>query len=194
MLAIRGEHPMEARGVQSWARDQGGETGNEVERFENHVGRAVAERLLERIDDPPSLVGREALIGDGRAGDVTTEFFELVTLVGLAAGGRVQGEARLFGEQGCSDGLRPRRDGAQGHGLAARIGADGNAVVDGRTAELIEHLAGLHIEVVAVGVAHEEAAAFRQPGHALGDAFQQPGEFGGSRPWRAVEHRARSIE
>ena len=68
MLAIRGEHPMEAREVESWARDQSGETGNEVERFENDVGRAVAERLLELVDDLPSLVGREALIGDRRAG------------------------------------------------------------------------------------------------------------------------------
>ena len=67
MPAIRGEHPMEAREVESWARDQGGETGDEVERFENDVGGSVAERLLERIDDLPSLVGREALIGDRRA-------------------------------------------------------------------------------------------------------------------------------
>ena len=59
---------------------------------------------------------------------------------------------------------------------------------------LIEHLAGLDVEVVAVGVAHEEALAFQQPGHALGDAVQQPGEFGGSRPWRPVEHRARTLE
>ena len=44
--------------------------------------------------------GTEALIGDRRAGDVTTEFFKLATLVGLAAGGRVQGEPRLFGEPG----------------------------------------------------------------------------------------------
>ena len=64
---------------------------HQLERFENDVGGSVAERLLELIDDLPSLVGREAPIGDGRAGDVTTEFFELVPLVGLAAGGRVQG-------------------------------------------------------------------------------------------------------
>ena len=142
---------------------------HQLERFENDVGRAVAERLLELIDDLPSLVGREALIGDGRAGDVTTEFFELVPLIGLAAGGRVQGEPRLFGEQGRSGGFWLRRDGAQGQCLAASIGADGNAVVDGRTDELIERLAGLDVEVVAVGVAHEKALAFQQPGHALGD-------------------------
>ena len=55
-------------------------------------------------------------------------------------------------------------------------------------------LAELDVEVVAVGVAHEEALAFQQPSHALGDAVQQPGELGGSRPWRPVEHRARTIE
>jgi len=76
-LAIRGEHPMEAREVESWARDQGGETGNEVERFENDVGGSVAERLLELVDDLPSFVGREALIGDGRAGDERSEDADL---------------------------------------------------------------------------------------------------------------------
>ena len=46
--------------------------------------------------------------------------------------------------------MRLRRDGAQGQCLAARVGADGNAVVDGRTDELIKRLAGLEVEVVAV--------------------------------------------
>ena len=64
------------------------------------MGGSVAERLLELVDDLPSLVGREALVGDRRAGDVATEFFELVPLVCLAAGGRVQAEPRLFGEEG----------------------------------------------------------------------------------------------
>jgi len=91
---------MEAREAESWARDRGGETGDEVERFENDAGRAVAERLLELMDDPPSLAGRDALAGDRRAGDATAGFFELVPLVGLAAGGRAQGEARLPGEPG----------------------------------------------------------------------------------------------
>ncbi len=70
-----------------------------VERIENDVGRTVAERLLELVDDLPSLANREALIGDRRSGDVTTEFFQLVTFVGPAADGRVKGEPRLLGEQ-----------------------------------------------------------------------------------------------
>ena len=40
---------------------------HQLERFENDVGRAVAKRLLELVDDLPSLVGREALIGDRRS-------------------------------------------------------------------------------------------------------------------------------
>lgn len=73
---------------------------HQLERFENDAGRAVAVRPLELVDDLPSLVGREALIGDRRAGDLTTEFFGLVTLIGLAAGGRVKRETRLLGEKG----------------------------------------------------------------------------------------------
>ena len=57
------------------------------------MGGAVAKRLLELVDDLSSLVGREALVGNGGPGYVTTELFELVALVGLAAGGGVKGEA-----------------------------------------------------------------------------------------------------
>jgi len=50
------------------------------------MGGAVAEGLFELVDDLPALVGGEALVGDRGSGDVPTEFFELVTLIGLADG------------------------------------------------------------------------------------------------------------
>ena len=56
MLAIRGEHPVEAREAGSWARDRSGETGHEVERIENDVGRAVVERLLNPPAEGPEVV------------------------------------------------------------------------------------------------------------------------------------------
>ena len=43
-------------------------------------------------------------------------------------------------------------------------------------------------------VADEEPAPFEPPGDAFADGVQQPGELGGSRAWRAVKFRLRSIE
>ena len=87
VFAVWGEYAMKTGQVEPWARHQSCQAGDEVERIEHDMGRAIAERLLELVDDLPALVGREALVSDRRPGDVTTEFFELVTLVSLAAGG-----------------------------------------------------------------------------------------------------------
>ena len=86
MLAMWGEHAVESGEVESWARNQRGETSYEVQWIEEDMDGAVPEGLLELVDDLPAFVAREALISDRRPGNVTTEFFELVTLVGFAAG------------------------------------------------------------------------------------------------------------
>ena len=41
MLEVRGEHPVEASEVQSWAWDQCGQAGNKIQRFQHDMGRAV---------------------------------------------------------------------------------------------------------------------------------------------------------
>ena len=80
---------MEPGEVESWARNQGRQAGNEIEGIQHDVRCAVAKGLLERVKDLSALMGREALVGNGGAGDVATEFFERVALPGLAAGRRV---------------------------------------------------------------------------------------------------------
>ena len=47
MLAVRGEHTVEAGEVEPWARDQCCQAGDEVERIEHDMRRAVTEWLLE---------------------------------------------------------------------------------------------------------------------------------------------------
>ena len=100
-FAVRGEHAMEPGEVESWARNQGRQAGNEVEWVENDVRCAVAKGLLEPVEDLPARIGREALVGNGGPGDVATELLELVALVGLAARGGVRlwvfGKPRIFG-------------------------------------------------------------------------------------------------
>ena len=130
---------------------------------------AVAKGLFELVHDLASLVGRQPFVGDGGSGDVATELLELVALIGLTAGGRVERKARLFGEQGGREGFRLRRDCAQCQCFATRIGADGDAVVDGGTDQLVDCFSGLEIEVVVLGVTDEEAVSFEQPGDACAD-------------------------
>ena len=99
-FAVRGEHAVAAGEVESGSRRQRGEAGDKVEWIEHDMRRAVAKGLLEPNDDLPAFVHREPLVGDGGAGDGAAELFELVTLVGLAAGCGVPGKTRLPGEQG----------------------------------------------------------------------------------------------
>lgn len=71
VFAVRGENALESGQVEPWARDECGRACDEVEGFEDDVGCAVSEGLLEFVDDLPALVGGEALIGNGRAADLT---------------------------------------------------------------------------------------------------------------------------
>ena len=90
------------------------------------MGGAVAKRPFEFVDDLATLIGGETLVGDGGSGDVTAELFQLVALVGLAAGGGMEREAGLFGEQGRCEGFGLCRDGTQRECLLAGIGSDGD--------------------------------------------------------------------
>ncbi len=143
MLAIRGEHAVEAGEVQSRARNQGGQAGDEVEWLEDDMGGAVAEWLLELVDDLSPLAGREPFVGDGGPGDVATEFLKLGALLRFTDGSGVERESWLLGEQGGGEGFGLCRDRAQGQCFLTGIGTDGNAVVYGRADELIEGLARL---------------------------------------------------
>lgn len=55
VFAVRSEHAVEASAVESWARYQCCQPGDEVERIENEMRRAVTKRLFEFVDDLSSL-------------------------------------------------------------------------------------------------------------------------------------------
>ena len=146
------------------------------------------------MDDLSPIIGREPLVGDGGACDVATELFEFVALGGFTDGGGVERKARLPGEQGGWEGFGLYRDGAQSQCFPVGVGPDGDPVVDRGADELIESLAGLEVEVVAVCIAHEQAKAFEQTGHPLADGVQQLRELGASRPRCPTKRRAASFE
>ena len=130
---------------------------------------AVAKGLFEPIADLPPLVDRQPFVRDGRSGDIAAEFFQLIALFGLTAGRCVERKARLLGEQGGSEGFRLCRNGAQGQRLTTGVGTDGDSVTYGGADQLVECLTGLEIEVVALGIAHEQPLSFEQPGDACAD-------------------------
>ena len=108
---------------------------------------AVTEGVFESIHDLPAVIDREALVRDCGAGDVATEPFEGVPLMGLAHGAGVEGESRELSDAGIV-GRRVGADGAQRQGLrpAPALGAGGDAVVDGGAEELLEPVGGFEFE------------------------------------------------
>ena len=99
-LLLGANTPVEAGEVQARTRYESCEPSDEIQGVEHDVGGAVVERLLELVDDLFSFVGRQPFVRDGGSGDIAAEFFQLVALIGLTAGRRVERKARLPGEQG----------------------------------------------------------------------------------------------
>ncbi len=67
MLEVRGENAVEAGEVQPGAWYQCRQPGNEIQRFQHHMGRAVPEWVFVLVDDPAPAIDGQALGGDGRA-------------------------------------------------------------------------------------------------------------------------------
>ena len=94
------------------------------------MGGAVAEGVLESINDLPAVIDRGAFVRDGGAGDVAAQALEGVPFMGFAHGAGMEGESRELGDAGVV-GRRAGADGVQRQGLAPGVGAGGDAVVDG---------------------------------------------------------------
>jgi hypothetical protein len=92
MLEVRGEYSVAAGEIQTRPGDQGGQPGDEVERFQHHVGRAITEGLLVTVHDPALAIDGEALGGNGWAGDVAAQAFQAIALIRFTNGGSVQGD------------------------------------------------------------------------------------------------------
>ena len=107
MLRIGCEQSVVAHQVGARARHQGGEASDKVERLEQaapgilppaafvhpctaHVGGAVAEWALERVDHQPIAVDAQPLECDGPARDVAAKTLEFVALMVFASQRRVQ--------------------------------------------------------------------------------------------------------
>ena len=77
------------------ARHQRGQALQELQRRHDDVGGAVAVGAFELQHDLAGAVALEPLVGNGGAGDVTAQAFELLALMGAAAYGCMQKELGL---------------------------------------------------------------------------------------------------
>ena len=169
-----------------WARDEGGEAGDEVDGVEHDMSRPVPEGVLESIHDLPAVVDREAFVRDGRAGDVAAQAFEGVPVTGFAHGARMEGESRELGDAGVV-GRRAGVDGAQRQGLAPGVGAGGDAVVDGGAEELLESVVGFEVEGGGIVIASQQPLLYQGAGDTGGNGVEQALELGLGRSGDAVE-------
>jgi hypothetical protein len=72
---------------------------HQLQRFQHDVRRTVPERLLVAVNDPPLTIDRQAVGGDGRAGDIAAQALQPAPLMGLTDAGGMQGEAGDPGQQ-----------------------------------------------------------------------------------------------
>src|SRR5258707_13562481 len=84
---------VKARQVDARAGDQGGQSRQEIQRFENDVGGAVAVRGLERVADVALGRERESLDRHRRAGNLAVDAVPFMALMGRSAGAAVRGKS-----------------------------------------------------------------------------------------------------
>ena len=193
VLAVRGEHAVVSGEMGAGAWNEGGEAGDEVDGVEHDMSGAVPEGVLEPIHDLPTVIDREAFVGDGGAGDVAAQAFEGVPVMGFAHGAGMEGEPREPGDAGVV-GRRIGVDGAQRQGLAPGVRAGGDAVVDGGAKELLEIVGGLDVEGGGLVIAGQQPLLLQGAGDTGGDGVEQALELGLGRCGDAVEAGRSVIE
>ena len=84
-LGVGREHAMEANQMQPRTRDQCGQPLHELQRRHHDMGGAVAVGALELQHDLARWIALEPFVGNGRAGDIAAQAFELLALMGATA-------------------------------------------------------------------------------------------------------------
>ncbi len=80
---------MEANQMQPRTWNQCSQALHKLQRRHDDVGGAVAPGALELQDDLAGAIALEPLVGNGRAGDIAAQAFELLALMGATAHGGV---------------------------------------------------------------------------------------------------------
>ena len=80
--AVRCEDSVVTRKVDARPWNQSRESGNKVQRLQQHMGGAIAPGRLERVAYESLAGQRQARAGQGRAGDVAAQALDLVSIIG----------------------------------------------------------------------------------------------------------------
>ena len=177
--------------VHSGLGHQGRQRGDEIDRLEQHVGRAVPIRGLQLIAHLPLGSEREPLGRHRRARNVATEPLELLHLPRLGQYPGVQGESGGLGHP-CAALVCPGvgHQGSQGEGLAAQVRAECNPIGDGVAQDRRQGVLPLRLQgqVTVVEIAHQQTLALQVPPHSLAQRVHQRfqlGLVGGLHPLKA---------
>src|SRR3954466_4109310 len=119
---------MEANQMQPGTRDQCGQTLHKLQRRHHDMGGAVAPGTFELEHDLACAIALEPLIGNGRAGDIAAQAFELLALMGVTAYCRMQAEAVRIDAARLLRVGRPAGDGLQAQYLLPGVWPQRNAI------------------------------------------------------------------
>src|SRR4051812_29158538 len=119
---------MEANQMQPGTRDQCGQALQELQRRHHDMGGAVAPGTFELEHDLACAIALEPLIGNGRAGDIAAQAFELLALMGVTAYCRMQAEAVRVDAARLLRVGRPAGDGLQAQYLLPGVWPQSNVI------------------------------------------------------------------
>ena len=96
VLAVWPKDPVEASEVNSGFWHQGSQPGNKVSWFKDHMGSAITVGRLEFIVHLARRSERQTLLGHRRAGNVATQSFQLIALMGFGCHSSMKTETGQF--------------------------------------------------------------------------------------------------
>ena len=127
--AVRREDSVVARQVSPGLWHQRREPGDEIQRLEDHVRRAISVGRLERIADVSPVRQRKPLGRDRRPGDVPRQMLQLLPFPAFGPNARVKRKSATFGHLALGT-LRLRRDRLQREDLLSLTGTGGDSIGD----------------------------------------------------------------
>src|SRR3954447_21934171 len=149
---------------------------------------AVAPRALELQHELACAIALEPLIGNGRAGDIAAQAFELLALMGVTAYCRMQAETVRVDAARLLRVGRSAGDGLQAQYLLPRVWPQRNAVGAGGRLQGRERAIGLGLRQVGHALLFDEVAgAGQQLDDALDDPLEQRLELCGAGSARFME-------
>ena len=106
---VGGKYAMEAGQIDPRLGHQGGQPGDEIQRLEDNVCRAVAVRRLQLVPDSAVRRERQSLLRNGRPADAATQPLKLLALIRPRHNAGVQGEPGHLADPGIERLLTPRQ-------------------------------------------------------------------------------------